>query len=100
MPPLGLAPALTELLGEAAKGFSPASIVRFKQLWEQAYQAWGKRDLSGTDHVYVWADGVRFPIRLEADQLTCLVLVGVLLGSASLFQILSNGEDRVAVMLR
>jgi putative transposase len=71
------APALTELLGEAAKGFSPASIVRFKQVWEQEYQTWRRRDLADSDYVYVWADGVRFPIRLEEDQLTCLVLVGV-----------------------
>jgi transposase-like protein len=71
------APALTELFGEAAKGFSPTSIVRFKQFWEQEYQAWRKRNLAGTDYVYVWADGVRFPVRLEEDQLTCLVLVGV-----------------------
>src|SRR5438445_10240856 len=42
------APALTELFGEAAKGFSPASIVRFKQVWEQEYQSWRKRDLSDT----------------------------------------------------
>lgn len=73
------APALTELLGEAATGFSPASIVRFKQLWEQEYQAWRRRDLAASDYVYVWADGVRFPIRLEEDQLTCLVLIGVCL---------------------
>src|SRR6266508_4177511 len=29
------APALSELFGEAAKGFSPTSIVRFKQVWER-----------------------------------------------------------------
>jgi transposase-like protein len=71
------APALAELFGEAAPGFSPTSIVRFKQLWEQEYQTWRRRDLSGCDYIYVWADGVRFPVRLEEDQLTCLVLVGV-----------------------
>jgi putative transposase len=71
------APALAELFGEAAPGFSPTSIVRFKQLWEQEYQSWRKRALSGCDYIYVWADGVRFPVRLEEDQLTCLVLVGV-----------------------
>jgi transposase-like protein len=70
-------PALTELLGEAAKGFSPASIVRLKSVWEQEYQTWKQRDLSGSDWVYVFADGVSFPIRLEADRLTCLVVVGV-----------------------
>jgi putative transposase len=71
------APALAELFGEAVPGFSPTSIVRFKQLWEQEYQTWRRRDLSGCDYIYVWADGVRFPVRLEEDQLTCLVLVGV-----------------------
>ncbi len=70
-------PALTELLGEAAQGFSPASIVRLKSVWEGEYRTWKSRDLSGSDWVYVFADGVNFPIRLEADRLCCLVLVGV-----------------------
>jgi transposase-like protein len=65
------------LLGEAAKGFSATNISRFKQVWEAEYRTWRKRDLSGSDYVYVWADGVRFPVRLEEDQLTCLVLIGV-----------------------
>lgn len=72
------APALQELFGEAAKGFSPTSIVRFKQVWEAEYQAWQKRDLSGTEYLYWWVDGVTFPVRLEEDRrLTCLVVVGV-----------------------
>ena len=71
------APALEELLGEAARGFSPTTIVRLKESWEAEYRAWRSRDLTGTDYVYVWADGVNFSIRLEQDRLTCLVLVGV-----------------------
>jgi putative transposase len=71
------APALAELLGEAAKGFSATNIVRFKQVWEQEYQAWQRRDLSEQEYVYWWADGVTFPVRLEEDPLTCLVIVGV-----------------------
>jgi transposase-like protein len=71
------APALAELFGEAAKGFSPTNITRFTRGWEAEYQAFRQRDLSEDDFVYVWADGVRFPVRLEEDQLTCLVLVGV-----------------------
>lgn len=72
------APALAELFGEAVKGFSPASIVRFKQVWEAEYQAWKKRDLSEAEYVYWWVDGVNFAIRLEEDRrLTCLVIVGV-----------------------
>jgi putative transposase len=71
------APALAELFGEAAQGFSPTHITRFLRGWEGEYQAFRQRDLSTDDYVYVWADGVRFPVRLEEDQLTCLVLVGV-----------------------
>jgi putative transposase len=98
------APALTELLGEAAKGFSPTSVVRFKQLWEQEYQVWRKRDLAETDYVSVWADGVRFPIRLEEDQLTCLVLIGVRLdGSKEVIALeegYSESEEAWASLLR
>ena len=71
------APALEELLGEAARGFSPTNIVRLKEGWEAEYHQWRERDLTGTDYVYVWADGVNFSIRLEEDRLTCLVLIGV-----------------------
>jgi transposase-like protein len=71
------APALEELLGEAARGFSATNIVRLKEHWEAEYREWRLRDLTGTDYVYVWADGVNFSIRLEEDRLTCLVVVGV-----------------------
>lgn len=71
------APALAELLGEAACGFSATNIVRLKEHWEAEYREWRLRDLTGTDYVYVWADGVNFSIRLEEDRLTCLVIVGV-----------------------
>ena len=71
------APALEELLGEAARGFSATNIVRLKEHWEAAYREWRLRDLTGMDYVYVWADGVNFSIRLEEDRLTCLVVVGV-----------------------
>src|SRR6266511_2174833 len=70
-------PALAQLFGEAAQGFSPTNISRFTRVWEGEYQAFQQRDLAADDYVYVWADGVRFPVRLEEDQLTCLVLVGV-----------------------
>jgi transposase-like protein len=71
------APALEALLGEAARGFSAPNIVRLKEHWETAYREWRLRDLTGTDYVYVWADGVNFSLRLEEDRLTCLVVVGV-----------------------
>ncbi|MBN2464469.1 IS256 family transposase [candidate division WOR-3 bacterium] len=71
------APALEVLFGEAVRGFSATTITRLKEVWEAEYNHWAKRDLAGRRYAYVWADGVNFPIRLESDRLTCLVLVGV-----------------------
>jgi transposase-like protein len=98
------APALTELLGEAAKGFSPASIVRLKTVWEEEYQVWRKRDLAGSDYVYFFVDGVNFPIRLEEDRLTCLVVIGVRVDGTKELVALEDGyresEEAWASLLR
>lgn len=72
-----MAPALETLLGTAARGFSATTITRLTEVWKDEYKAWSKRDLSGKRYAYVWADGVNFPVRLEEDKLTCLVVVGV-----------------------
>lgn len=71
------APALEVLFGEAVRGFSASTITRLKEVWEAEYHDWSRRDLTGRRYAYLWADGVNFPVRLEADRLTCLVLVGV-----------------------
>jgi len=70
--------ALPVLLGPEAAGLSPTTISRLTQVWQEEYKAWRKRSLVGKDFVYVWADGVHFQVRLEADRLACLVLIGVL----------------------
>ncbi len=70
------APALEEFFGTGA-GLSAATITRLLETWSDEYQAFGARDLSGSDFVYVWADGVHFKIRLEEDRLCCHVIVGV-----------------------
>jgi transposase-like protein len=70
-------PALSELFGEEAKGFSPAQVVRMKAVWEAEYREWKGRDLSGERLVYLYADGVNFSVRLEEDRLCCLALIGV-----------------------
>ena len=36
-----------------------------------------RRDLSGVDYVYVWADGIHVNIRLEEHKLCLLVMIGV-----------------------
>ncbi len=69
--------ALPVLLGEDASGLSPANVSRLIGTWEEEYETFGKRDLSGVDYVYVWADGVHVNLRLgEQDRLCLLVLIG------------------------
>lgn len=71
------APALEVLFGQAVRGFSATTITRLLEVWQAEYKQWAERDLSAKRYAYVWADGVNFPVRLEADRLTCLVLIGV-----------------------
>ena len=35
------------------------------------------RDLSGTDYVYLWVDGIHLKVRLEQEKLCLLVMIGV-----------------------
>jgi putative transposase len=72
-------PALSALLGaEALAGFSATTVTRLLAVWQDEYKAWRKRSLAGKNYIYLWADGVHFNVRLEADRLACLTLVGVL----------------------
>ena len=66
---------LKHLLGMDARGLSSATISRLKQNWEQDYQNWARRDLSGKRYVYVWADGVYSTVRMD-DRLCLLVIIG------------------------
>jgi transposase-like protein len=71
--------ALQVLLGEDAKGLSPNVIVRLKEDWSREYEAWSRRDLSQTEYVYFWADGIHAKVRLEVpenDKQCMLVLMG------------------------
>jgi transposase-like protein len=68
--------ALASLLGPDAPGLSPSTISRLKKSWESEYGEWNRRDLSGKEYVYVWADGVYFQARLEEAKQCILVLMG------------------------
>lgn len=70
-------PALVGLLGEDASGLSAAAVTRLVAAWQEQHAAWSRRSLSDIDYVYVWVDGVYFPVRLEEDRLAALVVVGV-----------------------
>ena len=69
-------PALTEFFGHDA-GLSASSITRMTTDWQAEQRAFMNRDLTDTDYVYVWVDGVHFNVRLEESRLCCLVMIGV-----------------------
>lgn len=71
--------ALKAILGEAPPGMSANVVVRLKEQWSQEYEAWNRRDLSGKQYVYIWADGIHVNVRLEdpeAQRQCILVLIG------------------------
>lgn len=70
--------ALGALLGaETIAGFSATTVTRLLAVWQQEYKAWRKRSLAQKTYTYIWADGVYFNVRLEADRLAALVVIGV-----------------------
>lgn len=69
--------ALSSVFGEDSKGFSPATIIRLTKNWEKEFQEWKKRDLTGKEYVYVWADGVYVKSRLDGEKTCLLVIIGV-----------------------
>ncbi|MEJ3742493.1 IS256 family transposase [Actinomycetes bacterium KLBMP 9797] len=69
-------PALESFLGSGS-GLSAATITRLTVQWQDDARAFGDRDLSGVDYVYVWADGVHLNVRLDEQKLCLLVIVGV-----------------------
>jgi transposase-like protein len=68
---------LQALVGTDAKSFSPNVIVRLKEKWGQEYEEWSRRDLSGEEFVYIWADGIHVNVRLEdeGNQKQCLLVL-------------------------
>jgi putative transposase len=69
-------PALEQFLGSSA-GLSPATVTRLTAQWQADQQAFQDRDLSGTDHVYGWVDGIHLRIRLDNAKAAVLVMIGV-----------------------
>jgi putative transposase len=69
-------PALEQFLGSDA-GLSGATITRLTTQWQDEARAFNARSLTGTDYVYVWVDGIHLKVRLEADKVCLLVVIGV-----------------------
>ena len=68
---------LHDVLGEEAKGLSPSVITKLTVKWQAEYDEWRKRDLSGKEYVYVWADGIYVKSRLDGEKTCLLVIIGV-----------------------
>jgi len=84
--------ALESILGPNATGLSAANIVRLKEVWEAEYLQWSRRDLSGRNYVYWWADGVYFNVRLEDRRRCILVLMGALPDGTKELVAVADGE--------
>ncbi len=69
--------ALRGLLGDGAP-LSVSSIDRLKAKWQHELDDWKKRDLSGLEVVYQWADGIYVKAGLEKDKAAMLVIIGAL----------------------
>ena len=69
-------PALEQFLGSGA-GLSATTITRLTAQWQDEAKAFERRDLSGTDYVYLWVDGIHLKVRLEQEKLCLLVMIGV-----------------------
>jgi transposase-like protein len=69
-------PALETFLGSGA-GLSAAVITRLTAQWQDEARAFAAHDLSGTDYVYLWVDGIHLKVRLEQEKLCLLVMLGV-----------------------
>jgi putative transposase len=63
-------------LGFDGTGLSASSVVRMTESWQHEYDDWSKRNLTGKQYVYVWADGIYFGCRLTDDRPCVLVLMG------------------------
>ena len=69
-------PALEQFLGSDA-GLSAATITRLTTQWQDEARAFNTRSLADTDYVYCWVDGIHLKVRLEADKVCLLVVIGV-----------------------
>jgi putative transposase len=69
-------PALTQFLG-SDQGLSPTTITRMTAQWQDEAIAFANRTLAGSDYVYVWVDGIHLKVRLDAEKVCLLVMIGV-----------------------
>jgi putative transposase len=84
-------PALAEFFGSQA-GLSASTVTRLTEHWQQEHEHFMHRDLSATDYVYVWVDGIHTGVRLGSDdRLCCLLMLGARLDGTKELVALADG---------
>src|SRR4051794_31327883 len=73
-------------------GSLPATVTRLTKDWQGEGHAFGHRDLSGTDYVYVWVDGIHLKVRLAQDKVCLLVMIDVRADGAKELIALDDGH--------
>jgi transposase-like protein len=87
-----LGEALEVLVGEAAKGLSPAALGRLKAQWSEEYKGWAGRRLAGQRYAYWWVDGIYTTLRESDDPKLCLlVIIGVTADGTKEWVAISDG---------
>ena len=87
-----LGEALEVLVGEGAKGLSPAALGRLKAQWSEEYKGWAGRSLAGKEYAYWWVDGIYTTLRESDDPKLCLlVIIGVTADGAKEWVAISDG---------
>lgn len=84
--------ALEALLGPGARGLSATTVVRLKEVWQEEFAEWKKRDLSAKHYVYLWVDGIYFNVRLDEARPCVLVVVGALADGTKELVAIEDGE--------
>jgi transposase-like protein len=89
--------ALFALVGNSAPGLSAATVSRLKAVWQQDYEQWRQRDLSGKRYVYFWADGVYSNVRMDEKQCLLVIIGATAEGQKELVAIESGyREDEIS----
>src|SRR5579875_565408 len=87
----GFVPALEHFPGSGA-GLPAPAVTRLTEAWQEEYRRWWDRGLSGAGYVYCWAGGLHFGVRLDADRVCTLVVVGVRAGGKKELAALAGGR--------
>lgn len=67
--------ALEAILGMNCSGLSSSTISDMMRIWQDEFEVWNRRDLTGKKYAYIWADGVHLKIRLGNEPKASLLVV-------------------------